>query len=74
MKLTKMSTRYLVLPQVFGIDNAFAAPAWFQFYSNAGCRQNVTEIGSIQMEEDYLSQACALLYYNGMHNTSRLAI
>jgi hypothetical protein len=69
-----MSTRYLVLPQIFGIANAFAAPAWFQFYNDTGCRQSATNTCILQMEEDYLSQACALIYDDGMHNASGLAI
>lgn len=67
-------TRYLVLPQVFGIANAFAAPAWFQFYNDTGCRQSAIDTIKLTMDEDHISEACVLLYDDGMHNAGGLAI
>jgi hypothetical protein len=68
MKLIKISSRYLVIPEVFGIASAFAAPAQFQFYSNIGCRQSAINTILLQMYEDHLSQPCALIYNDCMHN------
>jgi hypothetical protein len=74
MKLTKMSSKFLVLPQVFGIVNAFAAPTWLQFYSDTDCRQSAIDTIMLRMEEDHLSEACVLIYDDGMHNAGGLAI
>jgi hypothetical protein len=74
MKLTEMSTRYLILLQVFSIANAFAAPVWFQFYNNTGCRQSAIDTIMLQMVEDHLSEACVSIYDDGMHKVGGLAI
>lgn len=67
-------TRYLVLPQVFGIANAFAAPAWFQFYNDTGCRQSAIDTIKLTMDEDHISEACVSIRDDEMHKARGLAI
>jgi hypothetical protein len=76
MKLTKMSTRYLlvVLPQVFGIANAFGPPVWFSFYRDTGCRSQIDN-GSLQLgDAGQPSSECGLIQDDGMHKVRGLSI
>jgi len=70
----KMSSKYLVLSQVFGIANAFAAPVWFQFYSDAGCGQSAIDTIMLTMDEDHISDACVSIYDDEWHKAGGLAI
>ena len=69
-----MSSKYLVLSQVFSIANAFAAPVWFQFYTDTGCRQNALDTIMLTIDEDYISEACVPIRYDEWHRAGGLAI
>jgi hypothetical protein len=59
-----MLSKYLVLSQVFGIANAFAAPVWFQFYSDIGCGQSAIDTIMLTIDKDHISDAYVSIYDN----------